>query len=237
MNIRKERKFLFDNNNFDLPETQPEPEIYIEPPPMFSLDELGHARDDAYAKGVADGLEKARISREQYLSEQVERIGQELKFLLGAENYRAAVYERETIALVDSIFKALLPYYTSREGTGEIREVISQVLTTIPDMPSILVELPEEDAEAIEGYFTSAGIDLDRIHFKANPALSRASVRMIWQDGGALRDNDAIAASILETLKSHHLPAEAKQAELPESAASSDADEPPLAIPAEKDET
>jgi len=243
MNIRKERKFLFDQNNFDLPETEPEPEVYIEPPPIFTLDDMGHARDEAYAKGVAAGLEQARISREQYLAEQVARVAQELKFLLGAEEYRAAVYEREAIALTDALFKTLLPYYTEREGTGEIRDVISKVLANLPDQPSIIIELPAEDAEQIETYFQSADIDLERITFKPNPALSRASCKMTWKEGGAMRDHQAIADSILNTLKLNHAPPPSPITEEPESATDIPVTEevqppaPPLANEDEKDET
>ena len=110
------RKFLFDSNNFDLPESEPEPEVYVEPDPIFSLDDLGHAKDDAFAKGRAAGLEEARVSREQYLASQTNIISQELKFLIGAEEYRAAVYEREVIALTETIFKTLLPVFSESEG-------------------------------------------------------------------------------------------------------------------------
>ncbi len=208
MSTNKERRFLFDNNNFDLPDVEPEPEIVIEPPPMFTLEELGIARDEAFAKGRAKGLDEARVSREQYLAEQAERIAQELKFLTGAESYRAAVYEREAVALTETIFKTLYPFFTEREGLEEIKAVIAQVIANQPEQSSIVVELPAEDSDAIQSHFAqNPDIDPGKISFKAVPNLARASCRLSWKDGGALRDHQIIADEILKTLQSSMGPA------------------------------
>lgn len=227
MSSNKDRKFLFDTNNFDLPDLPPEPEIYVEPPPLFSLDEIGDARNDAFEKGHAAGLEEARVAREQFLAEQTEKISQELKFLLGAENYRAAVYEREVLSLSETIFSTLFPAFTEREGLAEIKTVIAKVLAGQPEQPSIIIELPAEDCAAIEEYFTHLGFDPSRITFKSTPSLPRASCRIAWKDGGALRDHQAIADQILKTLR----PGQTGHADTSESPA------PPLANGAEKDET
>lgn len=231
MNLSKDRKFLFDTNNFDLPDTPPEPEVYIEPPPLFTLDDLGHAKDDAFTKGRAAGLEEARVSREQYLAEQTERISQELKFLLGAEEYRAAVYEREVLSLTETIFQAIFPAFTEREGLSEVKAVISKVLLNQPEQPSIVIELPEEDAEQIAAYFSNTDIDPEKVTFKPAQGLPRGSCRMAWKDGGALRDHKIIAEEIFKTLNPN-LPSEAEK-----SASEEDAEAPALAKDGEKDET
>lgn len=235
MNMNQGRKFLFDSNNFDLPETEPEPEVYVEPDPLFSLDDLGHAKDDAFARGRATGLEEARVSREQYLASQTNIIAQELKFLLGAEEYRAAVYEREVIALAETIFKTLLPAFTEREGMEEVKSVISKVLANQPEQSSIVIELPESDAKEIEAFFESREIDKNRISFKSSPDLGRGSCRMSWKDGGALRDHSAIATEILKTLAPNLPLTPADNAQIPDQSAEEPA--PALANAAEKDET
>lgn len=226
MNPRNDRKFLFDNNNFDLPDSTPEPEAYVEPPPIFTLEELGFARDDAFAKGQAAGLEEARNSREQYLAEQTEHIAQELKFLLGAEEYRAAVYEREVLALTETIFKSLFPHFTAQGGLEEVKAVISKVLTNQPEQSSIVIELPEEDIEAIEAYFRDQGLDADRVIFKP-ASISKGSCRLSWKDGGALRDHQIIADEIMKIL----------QPNLPQKPVMAEEEPAPLAKEAEKDET
>ena len=229
MSMNKDRKFLFDIHNFDLPDAPPEPEIYEEPPPIFTLDELGHARDDAFDKGHASGLEQARVSREQYLAEQTDRISQELKFLLGAEEYRAAVYEREVLSLTETIFKTLFPAFTEREGVDEVKAVIAKVIANQPEQPSIVIELPEEDTQDIAAYFASTDLDPQRVTFKPSPGLARGSCRMSWKDGGALRDHQIIADEIFKTLNPHSLD---KQTVVPE-----EESPPALANDDEKDET
>ncbi len=201
MSAQQDRRFLFDTNNFDLPETSPEPEVIEEPPPLFTLTELGQAKDDAYARGLAAGLEQSRIAREQFLAEQTLVIQQELKFLIGAEEYRAAVYEREVLSLTETIFKSLFPAFTQREGMSEVKSVISQVLLNQPEQPSIVIELPEEYAADIEAYFSNSDIDPARVTFKSSPALGRGSCRMSWKDGGALRDHQFIADEITKLMK------------------------------------
>ncbi len=223
------RRFFFDQNNFDLPDTPPEPEIVIPPPPTFSLEELGTTRDEATARGREIGLEEARVSREQYLAEQMERIARELRFLAGAEEYRAAVYEREVVSLTEKIFATVFPFFTEREGLEEVKHVISRVLLNHHEKPAITVELPAEDAEALEAYFRQMpDIDLDKVNFKSSPNLARGSCRMAWKDGGALRDHQGIADSVLKTLQQSVRPA--ANPEPADQAA-------PLDNPAEKDET
>lgn len=235
MSMNPGRKFLFDANNFDLPDVEPEPEVYVEPPPIFSLEDMGHARDAAFEKGRAAGLEEARISREQYLAKQTDTIAQELKFLLGAEEYRAAVYEREVIALTETIFKSLFPAMTEREGLEEVKSVIAKVLANQPEQPSIIVELPEADAKELEAFFATQNIDPAKVTFKSSPDLARASCRMSWKDGGALRDHAVIAAEILKTLRPSAPAVSSETLEEPPAPVTDLA--PSLANEAEKDET
>ncbi|PZP57124.1 MAG: hypothetical protein DI586_01480 [Micavibrio aeruginosavorus] len=236
MSAHKDRRFFFDTNNFDLPDTPPEPEIYEEPPPLFTLDELGHAKEDAYARGLAAGLEQARQAREQFLAEQTHVIQQELKFLIGAEEYRAAVYEREVLSLTETIFGSLFPSFTEREGMTEIKAVISQVLLNQPEQPSIVIELPEEYAADIEAYFSNSSIDPSRVTFKASQTLGRGSCRMSWKDGGALREHQIMADEIMNLLKpgftAQDLPETSERGE-----SGVDAQAPALAKDLEKDET
>lgn len=216
MSMNKERKFLFDTNNFDLPDKPETEEVYIEPPPIFSLDELGFARDEAFEKGRLAGLEEAKTLREDYLAGLVNRIGQELKFLTGAENYRAAVYEREVLSLTETIFRALFPHFTQNHGIGEVTAAISHVLTNLSEQSSITVELPEDDLEDVEAYFKQAGnLDASKIIFKPSPQLGRGSCRMSWKDGGALRDHQIVADEVLKQLHLVAAPASQQQTEPP----------------------
>ena len=201
MSMSKERKFLFDTNNFDQPDQPDVEEVYIEPPPIFSLDELGFARDEAFEKGRLAGLQEAKSLREQYIAELVDKISQELKFLSGAENYRAAIYEREVLSLTETIFRALFPYFTQNHGTAEITSVISNVLVNHTEQSSITIEIPEDDLEEIENHFKQrSDLDTSKIIFKPSPQLGRGSCRLSWKDGGALRDHNIVTDEVLKQL-------------------------------------
>lgn len=201
MSMSKERKFLFDTNNFDQPDQPEAEEVYIEPPPIFSLDELGFARDEAYEKGRMAGLAEAKALREQYIADLIDKIAQELKFLSGAENYRAAVYEREVLSLTETIFRALFPHFTQKHGTTEVTAVISNVLVNHTEQSSITIEIPEDDLEEIENHFKQRGdLDASKIIFKPSSQLGRGSCRLSWKDGGALRDHEIVADEVLKKL-------------------------------------
>lgn len=225
MSSPKDKRYFFDLNNFDAPEQPEEDENLPPPPPMFTLDELGFAKDDAFERGRQQGFQEAAQTREHYLSGLLDKVSQELKFLTGAEQYRAAIYEREVLSLTETCLRTIFPYLTETAGLDEIKSVISQVLANQSEQPKIQIEVPEGDADAVENFLKSRfDLDMSKLAIKGNPDLKPASCKLSWKDGTALRDHDMLAKSILKMLKPSV------------SAAQTVTEAPPLAPDVKKDE-
>lgn len=206
----KERKYLFDHNNFDLPE---EPEVEIEldlppPPPTFSLEEIGMAKDEGFSQGRLTGLEEAAASRAQYVSTQLEQIATELKGIMLAEQRREKTYENEVTGLCEAIFARAFPALNQQHGLTEVTSVIRHVITTQGGQSALIVEVPEGETDEIRAHLESSpDLDLRKVEFKESAAIERGSCRISWQNGGALRDHAALADEIASQLKQALAPA------------------------------
>ncbi len=204
----KERKYLFDSHNFDAPEV---PEVDLDvppPPPTFSLEEIGMAKDEGFNQGRLTGLEESANSRAQYISTQLEQIATELKGIMLAEQRREKTYENEVAGLCEAIFARTFPALNQEHGLTEVTSVIRRVVATQAGQSALVVEVPEGESEEIRKHLDGfSDIDLRRIEFKEINTLTRGSCRIYWQNGGALRDHAALADEIANQLKQALAPA------------------------------
>jgi flagellar assembly protein FliH len=198
----KERKYFFDLNKFDEPDMV---EVEVEappPPPMFSLDELGHAKEVSFEEGRRAGLAEAEISRGNYIAHQMNEIAQSIGQLFDQEQYRQAQFEREVLSVAESAMQALFPALTRSHALAEIKDMIRDVLKREITAPHISIEVPMDDAEHIQNYVDQIKLDNKGIiTVKADPNLSAGNCRILWKDGGAIRDHNAISREILRQLK------------------------------------
>jgi flagellar assembly protein FliH len=198
----RERKYFFDLNNFDEleviePETEAPP-----PPPTFSLDEIGNAKEISYEEGRMAGLSEAETSRGQYIAHQVNHIAQSIAQLATSESYRNAQFEREVLSVTHSIFETLFPSLTHAHAIHEIKRTINEVISREINTAHIMIEVPIDDAEEIQNYIDQARLDEKlTITVKGDPNLLRGNCRILWKDGGAIRDHNAVTREILRQLK------------------------------------
>jgi flagellar assembly protein FliH len=199
--VQKGKKFLFDVNNFDEPDI-PEPEENLPPPPpVFSLEELGQAKDEAFAQGKEAGLDEARHIREQYIAEQVNRIAGEIKGLQLSEQRREKQFEREVLSLCLAIFGKAFPALNARQGLEEVKAVVLGVLAHQPQS-IIAVEVPESDLGEIQERLKALPeVDSELLSIRAGRDLETGSCRMLWEDGGAVRDREALAEAIVSQME------------------------------------
>lgn len=194
------RKYFFDLNNFD-GNTAPEPvEDLPPPPPVFSEEELAAAQSASFEEGRAAGRKDEQQSRAQYIAAQVAELNTQILSLFLAEQIREKKFEQEVIHLCRALVTRLFPSLTVREGYAEIENIIERVISN-QTASQIHIEVPKEDAEDIKTYLLSLkDIEPGRLHITGVDTLTKGSCRMKWQDGGALRDHDALIRSIFAEL-------------------------------------
>lgn len=194
------RKYFFDLNNFDSTAV-PEPEEDLPPPPpVFSEDELAADKKVSFEEGRVAGHQEEQQSRAQYIASQISDLNTQILSLVLSEQMREKRFEQEVIHLCRTLVSRMFPALTAREGFNEIETIIEQVIAKQP-ASQIHIEVPKEDAEDIKTYLLSLkDIEPGRLHITGADDLSKGSCRMKWQDGGATRDHEALAASIFAEL-------------------------------------
>lgn len=198
------KKYFFDLNNFG-ESSRPEPEENLPPPPpVFSEDELSAAKHSSYDEGHRTGLETGRQeeqqSRAQYIATQISELNTQILSLVLSEQMREKKFEQEVIHLTRTLVSKLFPALTQKGGYQEVEHIVARVLAR-QTASKILIEVPKEDAEDIKTYLLSLkDIEPGRVQITGVDDLSKGSCRMKWQDGGAVRDHEALAASIFAEL-------------------------------------
>lgn len=194
------RKYFFDVNNFDR-NVAPEPEEDLPPPPpVFSEDELAAAQKISFEEGRVTGHQEEQQSRAQYIATQISELNTQILSLVLSEQMREKKFEQEVIHLCRALIGRAFPSLTARGGYAEIENIIAQVIATQPKS-QIHIEVPKDDVGDIKTYLlTLKDIEGDRLHIIGTDDLSKGSCRMKWQDGGALRDHDALLTAIFAEL-------------------------------------
>ena len=196
--LPKAKKFLFDQNCFDDDYVE-EPEFVEPPPPTFSEAELDAARQEGYARGKRDGLEEARISREKFVGDLVQKISRDFSTLFAAESARAAQYEAEAVYLSRAVFARLFPGLNEIHGLDEVERIIVKTLENCRTLPEIIIEVNPDYVESVQEHITKTLESLSAIgscRVTGNSLLKTGSCRMSWQDGGSSRSAESIAAQI-----------------------------------------
>lgn len=193
---RKDKKFLFDQNNFD-DGSMGEPSRPVQT--IFSLKEVEDIQKKAHARGVQEGMTQSAATREEKIASILKTMGASLTSLLTAEGARAAFYESETIALVRAIFAKLFPGLNERHGLEEVTRMVTAVLESQRSQPEIIVEVHPDYVDAIHAHAEALTA---RFHggaactVKGNESLGPGDCRLSWRDGGGLRDAAGLAEQI-----------------------------------------
>lgn len=217
---RNERKFFFDLNDFDAPEVKPDAPP---PPPTYSQDEIEAARLTAQEQGRQKGLNEAAASREQKITHLVQQISTQFATLFAAEQERESRYEEEVISLVLQALDRLFPSLTERIGPYETQQAITRVLKTAADQSEITIRVAPDfvaDVEAVIAPIRNKDINPPSFHIVPDDTLDAGDCRLLWQDGGAVRNaaglagaiHDSLLALLPDTFQTQALPADDESA-------------------------
>lgn len=195
---RPDKKFMFDLRRFDEPEVQEEEEVE-ELPPTFSEEELAAARAEGFDAGKIEGRAQAVASREQLTANALRAIAESFTMLFAAETDREKEYEEEAVRLTQQVLKKLFPAMNARFGPDEVQAVILSVLQSGGRKSMITIEVSADDAPAIEEFLAGNWSDAEtapRYRVLGANDLKAGQCRLGWEDGGAVRDAEALAESI-----------------------------------------
>lgn len=195
-----EKKFLFDLNVFDAPE--PEEEILVEappPPPTFSEDELAAAKDMAFEHGRQQGQKEQLETREQHVSETLEKIAENFSQIFAAETMREIIFEKEALRLSVAALDLLFPALNEKLGREEVYKTIEKTLTSHRKTKEIAIHVPigmkgEIDTLINRLHDADQEVVAWRVTEVADMAPGNCSLE--WADGGAVRDSIRAAADI-----------------------------------------
>ena len=195
------KKFLFDLHNFgdDAAEDDGPP-----PPPTFSEEELSAAKTAAYEQGKKDGYTDSQNSIEKQISILLENAKQSFFELQSKELEREKVYEQEAVMLALRVFEGIYPSSVSELGPEEVKNAVVNILRNAANQQNIKIDVSSNLLSAIEERLKPIQEELSgiSISLNANEALSDNDMRIKWDNGGAVRDSEQLAAQILQSLKS-----------------------------------
>lgn len=179
------KKFLFDNNDFDTANAPAAP-----PPPMFSEDQLGLAKNEAYAKGRQDGIRETRAAQEEQTQKSMMQIAAALEKLLAGEDRREIATMVQTVKLSMKVTHKLLPQFAQRFALEEIERVILDSIEARRDEPRIAITVSGRHLDTLRHHIESLALEkgyAGKIILIADDNLTAADVRVEWADGGAER--------------------------------------------------
>lgn len=195
------RKFFFDSNNFDGPTQKTVEDNLPPPPPVFSVEEMDQARSVSFEEGRAQGIEESRVSREQYIASQLSVLAGQIRSLLLAEDMRKKRFEEDSLMLCHSVFTKAFPSLSARHSIDEILNIIRKVLS-VQEQDKIVIDVPAADVAEITDHL-SLMMEQEKGRFLICAAddLEPGSCRMKWEYGGAVRNQSALVAQIMEEIE------------------------------------
>jgi len=199
----KMQKYLFDTDFgapriavVDMGYADEEPEEMVEaepepPPPTFTEEELGLARDQAFAAGRQAGLQEAAQALQQMVGMAMATCAHHLQGLGAAQNAANEALSRDAIAIALAVVKKLHPAFCRSHGVEEIEAAVADALGNLDRVARItvkvhpdLVELVREKSEAL---VAEAGFE-GKLVVVGDAAMPPGDCRLDWGDGGAERD-------------------------------------------------
>ena len=201
-----DNKFYFNVHNFDdevIDEEEVQEEEPPPPPPTFSEAELDQAKQEAFAKGKAEGVTEEKASRSQAISKTLEKIAYKTETLFAQEAMREKLYEREAVALSLAIFEKLFPVFRERFGFDEFKHQLESILKSQEGQNSIRIKVSAGYADEVQALLDKLGEKNQGMSFKAetDENLAEGDVVLSWEDGGAIRKTQDIAEQIRANLQ------------------------------------
>ena len=195
------KKFLFDVNSFEIEDRFQSKDVIvqdeIEPiEAIFTQADLDKATEEAYENGKRDATIEFQEKEEKLVSKALSDANKNIKILINAEAERSAKYEAEAINLSLHVMKKIFPTYSQAYGLEEVRNTISNVIKKNKDneTPPIKARVHTDHVVALSD-MKECGVSIE-----GDSQLGYGDCKVLWNNGGALRDANSLADSISDAL-------------------------------------
>jgi flagellar biosynthesis/type III secretory pathway protein FliH len=185
-------------DDFDRPETAPEPEV-IEP--AFSAAELANAREEAWREGNAAGLREAAASEAAATRRAIESVAAQF-----AEVHDAAAAHAEQSAdaiarlLLDSL-AAAFPVLCACYGEAEVQAIARSVLPALTQEQLVTVRTNPLTARSLMREIGRLDPDFAaRVQIIECDAMTPGDVKISWRNGAVVRDATALWEQVAAVL-------------------------------------
>jgi flagellar assembly protein FliH len=208
----KLQKFAFDldfgaPSKPEIPELELDSDLLVEvepeepppPPPMFSEEDIGLAREQAFAAGHAAGIHEAESATERLLANSLESIGQRLSELIAAHQAASDLRVREAIEVAMAVIRKLQPEMARLHALDEIEGVVHECLSQLDREVRVTLRINpahvDDVRERAEQAARATAFE-GKLVFSADPRVVIGDCRVEWGDGGVERDQAGIWAEI-----------------------------------------
>lgn len=191
-------RFYFDKHIFDEGYVDPKEAEAGPPEPVYSQQELDAARQESFERGRQYGLKESSESRAQQVAHVLGSLAQDIKRLITAETARERIYEQESLRLIAAMLEKLFPALDEKYGFDELKAAVADLLKKRGGKGSLSIEVSPENLEGIQEHLEKLRHGNEDLSYtvKGNEALAPHACRISWDDGGAVRDSQALAAEI-----------------------------------------
>jgi flagellar assembly protein FliH len=224
------RKFLFDNDFGEAPQTAPGSARAkaahagapgapaVQPPPMFTEAEMQGACDVARRQGEEAGAARGRAEAVAAFDKQVAAT------LNGIVQQAAAIAQAmaseaeaagKSLDVAMAIVKKLFPALAARGGITEIEGILTHCLTSLKQEPRLVAYVSAAQLDALQGRLaelTAANGFEGRVVLIGDDKMADSDCRVEWADGGIERDSNQIWRTIEDAIN-QYLAAEGREQE------------------------
>lgn len=160
---------------------------------------IANARAEGRAEGVAEGEQAASARAATQLAQAAQALADRAAALNAAlDDHRQAMLA-DAVEIAASVGRKLAHHLLAAEPTAELEALIAECLSTLDEVPHLVVRCAAVLADAIreitQQRVATSGFS-GRLVILGDPDLGFDDVRIEWADGGLVRDRALIEAEI-----------------------------------------
>lgn len=197
------KRFFFDVNNFDSPDSiEEKPEIEEVHVPVYYDADIEKARATGFKSGKAEGFRESEEGLTRDIKDLLGQMNVSLRKLLDNEKERSDAFEKETVSVSLAALDVAFPLLREKLGIEEVSSILENAIKISRSSNKIKIEVGKEYQDTIDSYVSSAfeGVD-GKVTVTGNEKMGGGDVSVAWDHGKALRSQLSLEEELLNLLK------------------------------------